>query len=85
MRNSNIYLALDNDHHKLRSDTHLHGTSCDFGDPTKQCCSGYCAASKCRSTDEKWPACSEDSGPCVVDEHCCYGNVCSGGICRRGQ
>jgi hypothetical protein len=57
--------------------------SCEFGDPTKQCCSGYCAANKCRSTDEHWPSCNEDNGPCVVDGNCCYGNKCTGGICRR--
>ncbi|CDM35416.1 hypothetical protein DTO013E5_7915 [Penicillium roqueforti] len=58
-------------------------SSCEFGTPNNQCCSGYCAANKCRSTDDRWPSCSEDNGPCVVDEHCCYGNICTNGICSR--
>ncbi|CBF83178.1 uncharacterized protein ANIA_11378 [Aspergillus nidulans FGSC A4] len=48
------------------------------------CCSGYCAASKCRSTDSDWPNCSEDLGPCIADENCCYGNKCVEGLCVRG-
>ncbi|KAF3389562.1 hypothetical protein F1880_003455 [Penicillium rolfsii] len=51
------------------------------------CCSGYCAASKCRSTDQKWPYCQEDNGPCFTDENCCYSyrNKCVNGICTRPQ
>ncbi|KAL2832625.1 hypothetical protein BDW59DRAFT_139495 [Aspergillus cavernicola] len=55
---------------------------CTFGSGLS-CCSGYCAATKCRSTDDDWPSCSEDLGPCVVDENCCYGNVCVEGLCVR--
>ncbi|EPS28988.1 hypothetical protein PDE_03934 [Penicillium oxalicum 114-2] len=49
------------------------------------CCSGYCAAHKCRSTDQKWPFCQEDNGPCLTDENCCYSwkNKCVRGICTR--
>ncbi|KAL4914369.1 hypothetical protein BDW62DRAFT_190436 [Aspergillus aurantiobrunneus] len=47
------------------------------------CCSGYCAATKCRSTDDDWPYCSEDLEPCIADENCCYGNKCVEGLCVR--
>lgn len=47
------------------------------------CCSTYCAATKCRPTDPKWPGCSEDMGVCLADENCCYNNKCVEGLCRR--
>lgn len=47
------------------------------------CCSGYCAATKCRPTDEKWPRCNEDNGPCLADENCCYKHQCVKGICTK--
>ncbi|KAJ5755808.1 hypothetical protein N7533_005351 [Penicillium manginii] len=56
---------------------------CDFGSGMG-CCSGYCAATRCRPTDEKWPSCNEDDGPCLADENCCYGNKCVEGLCKRG-
>ncbi|KAL4804130.1 hypothetical protein BDV18DRAFT_143861 [Aspergillus unguis] len=56
---------------------------CISGGTGPLCCSGYCAATKCRSTDEDWPGCSEDMGPCIADENCCYGNKCVEGLCVR--
>ncbi|KAF9892073.1 hypothetical protein FE257_002479 [Aspergillus nanangensis] len=60
--------------------------SCEFGTGLS-CCSGYCAATKCRSTDPKWPNCQEDMGLCLQDSDCCYGNSygnkCIQGICQR--
>ncbi|KAB8231316.1 uncharacterized protein BDW43DRAFT_282770, partial [Aspergillus alliaceus] len=58
-------------------------SSCEYGGTTPFCCSGYCAATKCRSTDPKWPNCSEDLGVCLADENCCYGNKCVEGLCQR--
>ncbi|KAL5337197.1 hypothetical protein BJX70DRAFT_399841 [Aspergillus crustosus] len=55
---------------------------CTFG-TGQGCCSGYCAATRCRSTDDDWPNCSEDLGACLADENCCYGNKCVKGICVR--
>ncbi|KAL2826026.1 hypothetical protein BJY01DRAFT_256114 [Aspergillus pseudoustus] len=55
---------------------------CTFGSGPG-CCSGYCAATRCRPTDDDWPSCSEDSGPCLADENCCYNNICVEGLCVR--
>ncbi|KKK12682.1 hypothetical protein ARAM_003366, partial [Aspergillus rambellii] len=55
---------------------------CSFGGGMT-CCSGYCAATRCRSTDTDWPSCSEDMGACIADENCCYGNQCVDGLCIR--
>ncbi|KAJ5669446.1 hypothetical protein N7462_010516 [Penicillium macrosclerotiorum] len=49
------------------------------------CCSGYCAANKCRPTDPNWPNCQEGNGPCLSDANCCYGNQCVNGLCTRKQ
>ncbi|EDP50727.1 hypothetical protein V8F44DRAFT_610619 [Aspergillus fumigatus] len=58
--------------------------SCSFGTGLT-CCSGYCAATKCRPTSPKWPGCAEDFQLCESDADCCYsGNKCLEGICRRG-
>ncbi|KAJ5105316.1 hypothetical protein NUU61_002663 [Penicillium alfredii] len=57
--------------------------NCESGGSGQSCCSGYCAATKCRSTDSDWPGCREDKGPCLVDENCCYGNKCVDGLCTR--
>ncbi|KAJ5155184.1 hypothetical protein N7492_007987 [Penicillium capsulatum] len=57
--------------------------NCVSGGIVGNCCSGYCAATKCRSTDDKWPSCREDNGPCLADENCCYGNKCVKGLCAR--
>ncbi|OJJ55540.1 hypothetical protein ASPSYDRAFT_48751 [Aspergillus sydowii CBS 593.65] len=57
--------------------------SCDSGGSGPMCCSTYCAATKCRSTDNDWPNCSEDMGPCIADENCCYKNKCVEGLCVR--
>ncbi|KAJ5702051.1 hypothetical protein N7488_009599 [Penicillium malachiteum] len=56
---------------------------CDFGSTLGNCCSGYCAATLCRSTDKQWPGCQEDGGPCLITENCCYGNSCVNGICTK--
>ncbi|KAL4875261.1 hypothetical protein BJY04DRAFT_224231 [Aspergillus karnatakaensis] len=55
---------------------------CTFG-TGQTCCSGYCAATRCRPTDDDWPSCSEDLGACLADENCCYGNKCVEGVCVR--
>ena len=57
---------------------------CESGGSGMQCCSGYCAATKCRPTDPKWPNCKEDLGVCESDSECCYNNKCVEGLCRRG-
>ncbi|KAL4799207.1 hypothetical protein BDV19DRAFT_355452 [Aspergillus venezuelensis] len=57
---------------------------CISGGTGASCCSSYCAATRCRSTDPDWPNCSEDLGPCIADENCCYGNRCVEGLCVRG-
>ncbi|PKX92416.1 uncharacterized protein P174DRAFT_460971 [Aspergillus novofumigatus IBT 16806] len=57
--------------------------SCSFGTGLT-CCSGYCAATKCRPTNPKWPGCAEDFQLCGGDADCCYsGSKCLEGICRR--
>lgn len=57
--------------------------SCSFGTGLT-CCSGYCAATKCRPTNPKWPGCAEDFQLCGSDADCCYsGSKCLEGICRR--
>ncbi|KAL4945744.1 hypothetical protein BDV06DRAFT_184082 [Aspergillus oleicola] len=56
---------------------------CISGGTGPSCCSSYCAATKCRSTDSDWPNCSEDLGPCIADENCCYENKCVKGLCVR--
>ncbi|KAL4947539.1 hypothetical protein BDW69DRAFT_204290 [Aspergillus filifer] len=56
---------------------------CISGGTGPSCCSSYCAATRCRSTDTDWPNCSEDLGPCIADENCCYGNKCVEGLCVR--
>lgn len=57
--------------------------TCSWNGQVGNCCSGYCAASKCRSTDSRWPNCQEDNGLCLIDDNCCYGNKCVNGICTR--
>lgn len=49
------------------------------------CCSGYCAATKCRPKYERWPSCEEDLVVGEEDEDCCYDhkNKCVEGLCRR--
>ncbi|KAI9930768.1 hypothetical protein ASPWEDRAFT_171393 [Aspergillus wentii DTO 134E9] len=56
---------------------------CVSGGGGEICCSGYCAATKCRPTDPEWPGCAEDLEICSADGDCCYGNKCIGGVCRR--
>ncbi|RDH18651.1 hypothetical protein M747DRAFT_70373 [Aspergillus niger ATCC 13496] len=58
-------------------------SDCISGGGGPICCSGYCAATKCRSTDSNWPECSEDGGVCRDDGDCCYGNNCEDGLCVR--
>ncbi|KAB8274776.1 hypothetical protein BDV30DRAFT_208656 [Aspergillus minisclerotigenes] len=58
-------------------------SNCVSGGGGPICCSTYCAATKCRPTDPKWPGCSEDLGVCLADENCCYKNKCIDGLCRR--
>ncbi|KAJ6146379.1 hypothetical protein N7497_008361 [Penicillium chrysogenum] len=58
-------------------------SDCESGGSGQICCSTYCAATKCRSTDPDWPNCKEDNGPCLADENCCYGNKCVDGLCTR--
>ncbi|KAE8327909.1 hypothetical protein BDV39DRAFT_174985 [Aspergillus sergii] len=58
-------------------------SNCVSGGGGPICCSTYCAATKCRPTDPKWPGCSEDLGVCLADENCCYKNKCVDGLCRR--
>ncbi|KAJ5221275.1 uncharacterized protein N7469_010162 [Penicillium citrinum] len=60
-------------------------SQCDFGSTLGNCCSGYCAATKCRPTDDNWPGCNEDNGPCLADENCCYGNQCVEGLCKKPE
>ncbi|KAG5294843.1 alpha-crystallin domain-containing protein [Histoplasma ohiense] len=56
---------------------------CTSGGGTEFCCSGYCAATKCRPTDPKWPNCQEDMGYCECDSECCYNNKCVDNFCRK--
>ncbi|KAJ5216257.1 uncharacterized protein N7498_002664 [Penicillium cinerascens] len=57
---------------------------CSSGGQTiGNCCSGYCAATKCRSTDDKWPDCKENGLPCLGNDNCCYGNRCIEGRCAK--
>ncbi|EAW10798.1 uncharacterized protein ACLA_052710 [Aspergillus clavatus NRRL 1] len=57
---------------------------CSSGGQVGNCCSGYCAATKCRSTSPKWPNCAEDFQLCDSDTDCCYStNKCIEGICLR--
>lgn len=56
---------------------------CQSGGSGDICCSTYCAATKCRPTDPKWPNCREDLELCEADEQCCYNNKCVEGLCRK--
>ncbi|BCR90203.1 uncharacterized protein ACHE_60089S [Aspergillus chevalieri] len=56
---------------------------CKSGGSGDICCSTYCAATKCRPTDPKWPNCREDLELCKADEECCYNNKCVEGLCRK--
>ncbi|EEH40856.2 hypothetical protein PAAG_02832 [Paracoccidioides lutzii Pb01] len=56
---------------------------CSSGGGTDICCSTYCAATKCRPTDPKWPNCQEDLMYCDSDNECCYNNGCVDHFCRK--